>query len=81
MNPHYIAYHNENGACRFGRVISASPDRFLLLGGTMVQAGEVFARADTLAALSDMVDEHRATCERCALATEALRIALKGRAA
>lgn len=77
----YVAYHNECGARRFGRVIGSARGRFFLWNGITVHATEVFAGADSLAALEAQVETHAKTCERCALATEALRLMLKERAA
>lgn len=81
MNARYVAWHNEVGSRRFGRVIGCAAGRFFLWNGVTVQAHEVFAGADTLRDLEAKVDKHAASCERCALATEALRLMLKERAA
>lgn len=73
-NRGYVAWHNECGAIRFGRVIEWHGREVWTECGDAVAQGALVAGAGTLRDLAEQVDKHRAECVTCALASEALRV-------
>ena len=71
-----VAYHNEAGAIRWGRVQGFDESSDTLLVGynttVVVRADEVVADAISMPMFEVRVAEHRESCERCKAASEAL---------
>ena len=74
---HLVAYHNEAGAIRWGRVQGFDEHSDTLLVGynvpNVVRADEVVADAISMTMFEVRVAEHRESCERCKAASAAIR--------
>ena len=61
----YIAWHNEHGAIRGARVREADAVCCWTTYGGAVLVEDVFAVADTLADLHELIDKHDPNCPKC----------------
>lgn len=77
----WVAWHNEFGARRFGRVVGHGPGVVYAEQGSgkleLIAGKDLIAGAATLAKLDAEVQAHAETCHICKMASEALRLALQ----
>jgi hypothetical protein len=73
----WMAWHNECGAIRFGRVVRVAPGRVYTSTGEAVLNRDQVACAPTVETLEEQVCKHRKACHVCALAEEAMQVLVR----